>query len=64
MTCEVYYFLKGADSTYAFGSSTSSKRQGAYVDHRIWPNELSAPGRTIRGPDYLRSTESVRVPNF
>jgi hypothetical protein len=32
MTCEIYYFSKGAGSGYVFGSSTSTKRQDAYVE--------------------------------
>jgi hypothetical protein len=55
MTCEIYCFPKGAGSAYTFGSSTFTKRQGAYVEHQNCPGELSAHGaersvvRTIYG---------------
>ena len=41
---EIYCFPKGAGSTYAFGSSTSTKRHGAYVEHQNRPGRLSALG--------------------
>jgi hypothetical protein len=38
MTYEIYCFLKGAGSAYAFGSSTSTKRQGACHTRIYGPN--------------------------
>jgi hypothetical protein len=50
MTCEIYYFLKDAGTIGAFGSSTSTKRQG----HVLSTNN----GRTVQ--PWART---VRTPN-
>jgi hypothetical protein len=51
MTCEISCFPKSVGNTYAFGSSTSTKRQGAYVIPK-WVTRLSGPvDRTVRGGD-------------
>jgi hypothetical protein len=34
ITCEIYCFSKSVDSPYVFGSSTSTKRKGAFVEHK------------------------------
>jgi hypothetical protein len=34
IACENYCFSKSADSAYAFGSATSTKRQEAYVEQQ------------------------------
>jgi hypothetical protein len=64
MTYEIYCFPKDAGSAYAFGSSTSAKRQGAYDGPTLGPDGpqsgLSAmEARTIRV-----CAESVRIPDF
>jgi hypothetical protein len=47
-------------SSYAFGSSTSTKREGAYVEHTKRPRGRSAVvARTVRA-----CAELVRVPSF
>jgi hypothetical protein len=54
-------------SSYAFGSSTSTKRQGAYVEHQKYTVGRFGPeagpsavvARTVRA-----CAESVRVPSF
>jgi hypothetical protein len=54
-------------SSYAFGSSTFTKRQGAYVGNQKVPRGQSGPeggqsamvARTVRA-----CAESIRVPNF
>jgi hypothetical protein len=47
MTCEIYCFSKGATSIGAFGSSTSTKRQGACVEHQKWQAGWSDPTSQI-----------------
>jgi hypothetical protein len=42
MAYEIYCFSKGAGSAYAFGSLTSTNRQGTYVEHQ------KRPRRTVR----------------
>jgi hypothetical protein len=54
MTCEIYCFPKGAGSSYAFGSSTSNKRHGAYVEH-----QLGQPDCPPLRPDGPRSKLSM-----
>jgi hypothetical protein len=34
MACEIYGLSKGARSTNAFGSPSSTKKEGAYVEHQ------------------------------
>jgi hypothetical protein len=66
VTCEIYYFPKGAGSTYAFGLSTSTKRQWAYIEHQIWTGGPSAfgAGRFAVVTQTVRTcTDSVRVPD-
>jgi hypothetical protein len=66
VTCEIYYFPKGAGSTYAFGLSTSTKRQWAYVEHRNWTGgpSTSGAGRFAVVTQTVRAcTDLVRVPN-
>jgi hypothetical protein len=48
MTCEMYCFSKGVGSARAFGSLSSTKRQGACVEHQKWPNSLAL--------EFVRST--------
>jgi hypothetical protein len=47
-------------STYAFGSSTSTKRHGAYVEHR----KVSRGQSAVVAPTVRACAESVRVPSF
>jgi hypothetical protein len=54
-------------SSYAFGSSTFTKRQGAYVGHQKRPSGRSGPeaGRSAVVARTVRAcAESVRVPSF
>jgi hypothetical protein len=54
-------------SSYAFGSSTSTKRQGSYVELKKWPRGQSGPevGRSAVVARTVRAcAESVRVPSF
>jgi hypothetical protein len=54
-------------SSYAFGSSTSTKRQGAYVEHQKRPRRRSGPeaGRSAVVSRTVRAcVELVRVPSF
>jgi hypothetical protein len=54
-------------SSYAFGLSTFTKRQGAYVGYQKEPCERSSPeaGRSAVVARTVRAcAESVRVPNF
>jgi hypothetical protein len=56
MTCDVYYFSKGANSTCAFSSSSSTKRQG----HMVSTIFDRADNLTLRA-DGLRSGLSAMV---
>jgi hypothetical protein len=52
MTCEIYCFPKIVGSIYAFGSSTSTKRQWGIGWAQKRTGGWSGPvGRTVRGPD-------------
>jgi hypothetical protein len=52
-------FSEDAGSAYAFGSSISVKRQGAYVEHKIACGGSMVAAWTVRA-----YAESVRVLNF
>jgi hypothetical protein len=66
MTFVIYCILKCADSSCAFGSPSSTKRYGAYVQHHFLPyvdgprSVLSVvTAQTVRA-----CTELVRVQDF
>jgi hypothetical protein len=54
VTCEIYCFLEGASSTYAFGSSISTKRHGHMLSI-----EFGLTDCLPLGPDGLRSELSM-----
>ena len=72
MTCEIYCFPKIAGSTYAFGSSTSTKRQGHMLSLKIRmqtvrPLRRDDPrfGRSVVAAQTVCAcVESVRVLDF
>jgi hypothetical protein len=51
MTCEIYCFPKGAGSAYAFGSSTSTKRQGHVLSTKTVLAECLTLRPDVRGSD-------------
>jgi hypothetical protein len=66
MTCEIYCFPKIAGSTYSFGLSTSTKRQGHMLSPKMnghvdspWSGRSAMVAQTVRG-----CAESVRVSDF
>jgi hypothetical protein len=61
MTCDIYCFPKGDDTAYAFGLSTSTKRQGHTLSTK---NVLAVRRSTIAARTIRACTESVRVPDF
>jgi hypothetical protein len=63
VTCEIYCFPKDAGTTYAFSSSTSTKRQGAYVEHQKCPCKWFGPKSERSAVRIVRrsSTDRPRV---
>jgi hypothetical protein len=65
MTCDIYCFPKGADSAYAFGLSTSTKRQGHMLSTKnVLADGMRSELSTVAAWTVRACAESVRVPDF